>query len=906
MFESASALKKESGQAAEMASLLDTGENSSGLDWAYKNVLNPALNAGAIESINALGNVINKASRTVSGSDIAGKVGHMEVPASEFLSPTWLVQSVSSGLGMAVPYLLAGKLAGGALRTAGASFGAEGATAKFLQSQATASIAGAAAFDFVRDTRVNETHTGNALAGAAAFGVFEFGNRLAGNSLTGASKILARALTGAGGATIGLTVSRQMATGELPTLQEYSQAAITGGIMNNALPPLQSKLAELGDHANLTLGRGISVNRFKGHSSILDQIIEQSPWTRVQTGATTNDFNAAKNRIELTAGPNVPERLARELVRMKLGNELGQQFGIASNLVKQGQLEGAWNQYREARVTQETVAHHAENKVSFELGKATSVIERRHLAEEIGAWPAPGGMSQERRWRFEFTDFVSSEGKFRPGMAMRSREAFDPDTVRRNPAAPSLQIQPGTSDARFREIATKAVADLQGLNAIALNAGGSVRDELMGKAPKDYDIATSASPDAVEKLFRDQGHKVLTVGKQFGTIKVIIDGYTIEVTTLRNDGNYTDGRRPDSVTFSNTLRDDAARRDLTINAIFKDPLTNTYYDLFGGRKDIANKLIRTVGDPHARFAEDNLRMMRVARFASRYDGFKVEAGTLAAIEKNADGIRKVSFERIRDEFGGIFKTEKPSVGLDIIMKTGLMNRVLPELVETNGPKGAQDPKWHPEGNTWEHTKRVVDNLAAQGNGAQFDLMFAGLIHDIGKPGTQKIWPDGGISNKKHDVLGAEMAKPIIERFKLSNQEGNTIHELSRWHMQMHDVRQMRQSTLWQVLKRPDIMKAIELQHADSLGTAFPGRFERSNRQFLLDKIDALKNAEIPSQRLDAAPLVDGKMLIDLKLPASPIRGQIISAARLAQQEGSFTTIDAGKDWVRQNYPQYFN
>lgn len=896
----------------DLVSLLRSDDlGLSPIDWTRKNVVNPIINASVVEAANAAANVVNAAARPIAGKDLVGKVGHLEVAPAEFLTGAWFAQSASSGLGAVVPYVLAGKVAGSSLRAAGSSLGLEGTASHLLQHRSTSAILGAAAFDFVRDTRANETRTGNAIAGAAAFSVFEAGNALTGNS-AGLAKYVNRALVGGLGAATQLTVSRGIATGELASKEEYVQAAITGGVMNIVLPPMQNKVSEvadkvggaIGDRVNIAVGRGISVERFRGQSKTLDELIDNNPRARVQPGSKFSDMDANANRVYLPGERGSAETLARELTRLKLNKAFGSVFDETSSLVKQGRVAEAWGQYRETRANQETIAHNTENYVAYELKRANSVIERVHLLNEIGAWPAPGGMSQERRWRFEFSDLLAKNGDFRPGMKVTAREAFDPDSVNPNKGTPLLRIEPGTPEYRYRQIADKAIADLQGLGAIAVNAGGSTRNELQGIVPKDYDIATSAKPDQVQKLFESQGHKVIEVGKQFGTIKVMIEGHVIEITTLRSEGNYTDGRHPDNVTFISSLREDAARRDLTMNAIFKDPLTNTYYDFFGGRKDIQNKVIRMVGDPDARIKEDPIRMMRIADFYSRDSRFTVDPLAVEAIKRNVDRMDLVKADRLRMQLGKIFETPKPSVGMQFMMDTGILHKILPELPPTDGPKGMQDPKYHPEGTTWTHQKMVGDNLAAAGYGKDFVLMLSGYTHDIGKPATQQIWPDGGISNYKHDTVGAEMTPAISKRFNLSNKDAQAYHDIVKYHMQAHDAQKMRPSTLWRFLQNPSIDQIIKLQDADARGTLFSGRAERSNKQFFENKLAELKNAEVPSQRIDAKPLVDGRVLIELGVPANGIRKDIIAAARLAQADNLFSTVEDGKIWVRNNFADH--
>ncbi len=888
----------------DMVSLLRSDDVSmSPMDWTRKNVVNPLLNASVVESANAVANVVNGAAKPLTGNDLLGKVGHFEVAPAEFMTGSWFAQSVSSGLGAVVPYVLAGKAAGTSLRAVGSTFGLEGSASQILQHRSTSAILGAAAFDFVRDTRANETRTGNAVAGAAAFGVFELGNSLTGNS-AGLAKYVNRALVGGLGAATSLTLSRGIATGELASKEEYVQAVITGGVMNNVLPPLQNRIAEVGDQVNIAIGRGVSVERFKGQSKILDELIDKNPYARVQPESKFNDIDLKANRVHLQGSQASPERLARELTRLKLNDTFAKDFDAVGSLVKQGKVADAWDRYHQTRVAQETIAHGTENKISFDLGRAQSIIDRRHLSEEIGAWPAPGGMSQERRWRFEFNDLLAKNGDFRPGMKVTAKEAFNPETLKSN-NAPSLRLEPGTPEYRYKQVAEKAVADLQAIGEIGLFAGGPVRTEIQGKAPNDYDIATSAKPEAVKKLFESQGHKVIPdIGAQFGTTKIKIEDFVIEIATLRSEGNYTDGRHPDNVKFISGLREDAARRDLTMNAMFKDPLTNTVYDFFGGRKDLQDKIIRAVGNADARFQEDPIRMMRLADFYSRDPSFKVDAAAIDAIGRNLHRFDKISGDRLRMQLGKIFETPKPSVGMQFMKDTGILNKILPELPPTDGPLGRQDPTYHPEGTTWTHQLMVGDNLAAAGHGKDFVLMLSGFTHDIGKPATQKIWPDGGISNYKHDAEGANMTPAIAKRFNMSKKDTESYYDIVKLHMQAHDAKQMRESTLRRLLRNPSIDRIIALQDSDARGTLFDGRFERSNKQFFTDKLAELANIEAPSQRIDAKPLVDGRVLIELGVPATGIRKDIIQAARAAQDDNVFSTVAEGTAWVRANFPDH--
>ncbi len=455
-----------------------------------------------------------------------------------------------------------------------------------------------------------------------------------------------------------------------------------------------------------------------------------------------------------------------------------------------------------------------------------------------------------------------------------------------------------------REVAARVVAELKRHGHIAAFAGGCVRDEIMGREPKDFDIATSALPDEVEAIFA----RCITVGKAFGVVKVRSEGHEVEVATLRDDGQYSDGRRPDSVRFVTSLREDAARRDFTVNAMFMDPTTGEIFDFFGGRADIAAGAIRAVGNPHDRIKEDRLRMLRALRFASRYD-FTIDPELLRAIAEDArelsavtdqlvvengelKGKRVVSFERIRDELKGILTSAHPLTGLDLLMATGLMQEILPEVVAMAGPDGEQSPRWHPEGNVWVHTRLVVQHLV----GGSFELMLGGLLHDVGKPRTFQRHADGSVSNHKHAEIGAEMAGDICRRLRMSNDQTHRVVELVRLHMQMHGVCELRRSKLVALLERPDISDLVALQHADATGTGRADRESGSRKQFLKSKLQ-----ELAAAGQKALPLVTGDMLIAMGFKPGPAFKGMLDRALNAQREGEFTTRQDGERWIRQRF-----
>src|SRR5215212_539828 len=241
----------------------------------------------------------------------------------------------------------------------------------------------------------------------------------------------------------------------------------------------------------------------------------------------------------------------------------------------------------------------------------------------------------------------------------------------------------------MRTIATEIVRRLQDAGFEAFWVGGCVRDVLLGREPYDYDIATNARPDQSEKLFP----KIIPVGKQFGVLLVVEGGHQFQIATFRAEADYKDGRRPETIRFADA-REDAFRRDFTVNGLFFDPIANQLHDWVSGEADLRAKIIRTIGSPDERFAEDHLRLLRAIRFAAQL-GFEIEARTFAAIQQTAPKIERVSAERIRDELIKLFSPPHAARGLDLLRDSGLLQHVLPEFVPTLTCD--QSPDHHPEG-----------------------------------------------------------------------------------------------------------------------------------------------------------------------------------------------------------------
>jgi tRNA nucleotidyltransferase (CCA-adding enzyme) len=299
--------------------------------------------------------------------------------------------------------------------------------------------------------------------------------------------------------------------------------------------------------------------------------------------------------------------------------------------------------------------------------------------------------------------------------------------------------------------------------------GGCVRDLLRGKPVSDWDVATDARPTEVMKLFP----RVIPTGIDHGTVSVLVRGTPYEVTTLRGDTTYSDGRRPDAVVFVDDIAADLARRDFTFNAIAIDPLGPTLIDPWGGQEDLDARLLRAVGDPAERFSEDGLRVLRAARFAATLE-CTIEPKTLAAIEPTLGTYRKVSAERVRDEWMKTMKARRPSAAFEIMRTTGILGVTLPEMLDSVGM--AQN-RFHAY-DVWNHALACLD--ACEGDAV---LRIAALLHDIGKPRTRALSEKtNDYTFYNHEKVGAEMVGPILDRLRFSNDEKTRITSLVANHL----------------------------------------------------------------------------------------------------------------------------
>lgn len=429
--------------------------------------------------------------------------------------------------------------------------------------------------------------------------------------------------------------------------------------------------------------------------------------------------------------------------------------------------------------------------------------------------------------------------------------------------------------------AAEAVEKLRNAGHQAVFAGGAVRDRLLDREPSDWDVATSALPAQVLDVFP---HSVQD-GIDQGVVKAIIDGLTVDVATFRKDGNYSDGRRPDTVEFTVHLHEDASRRDFTINSLYMT-LEGTVLDYHNGQADLRNGVIRCVGDPLDRFMEDKLRVMRALRFAAQL-GFTIDATVIQGIYHTAPLINQVSYERIRDEFYKILEVQNVDnfeMALVNMMQLGIMAQILPEVYDLVGCE--QDAIHHPEGDVWVHSLGVAKTLKEMGEDA--DTVFGGLLHDIGKKHRVSHWTDSEgrprISNIGHDVKGAEMVRGIADRFKLTGEQKKKIYELVRQHMRMHSGREMKRSTLIATLRDPYIHDLIALQHADGTNSAHAGK---TCWGFYKEKLAELE------PEITSPPLVRGQDLIDAGLAPGPYFTDLLAKLRVLQDEGSITTKEQG-------------
>jgi len=413
----------------------------------------------------------------------------------------------------------------------------------------------------------------------------------------------------------------------------------------------------------------------------------------------------------------------------------------------------------------------------------------------------------------------------------------------------------------------------------ALFAGGCVRDEALGRTPKDYDVATSASADRVLALFSGS----VPVGAQFGVVLVPAGAARLEVATFRRDGTYLDARHPVEVHFGNA-EDDAARRDFTINGMFYDPIAERLIDYVDGQADLARGLIRAIGDPSARVSEDKLRMLRAVRLAARL-GFEIEATTWDVIRRDATSITRMASERIGEEIRLILSEGAAARGFELLHASGLLAVLLPEVAAMEGVE--QSPEHHPEGDVWRHTLRVIDQLRDPSE----TVAFGALLHDVAKPICAGRRGDR-ITFYGHPEQGALMAIEICRRLKRSRAVWERVAYLVRNHLRLVNAPKMRRATLKRFLREDGIDELLEVARIDALGAGGDLQYVEFCRQAL---------GELSHEEIRPEPLVTGRDLIALGHVPGPRFAEILHAVEEQQLEGTLGTRDDALAWVRDRF-----
>ncbi len=466
--------------------------------------------------------------------------------------------------------------------------------------------------------------------------------------------------------------------------------------------------------------------------------------------------------------------------------------------------------------------------------------------------------------------------------------------------------------------AVEIIRTLRARGHQAFLVGGCVRDLVLGREPADFDVSTDATPDQVMRIFP----KTWAVGAQFGVVLVPVNSLlpesarppesaaaidhrpsassaddrrpttddsskTIEVATFRSDGLYTDGRHPDEVTYTRDPREDVQRRDFTINGLLLDPLDNNkVLDFVGGLADIHHNLIRTIGQPERRFAEDKLRMLRAVRFAARF-GYRIDDATFHSIRELAPLIHQVSRERVRDELTKMLTEGHARAAFELLDSTGLLHEVLPEVEKMKGVQ--QPPQFHPEGDVWVHTLIMLEQLPPNGSRT---LAWGALLHDVGKPPTFRVAPDR-VRFDNHVEVGVAIARDICRRLRMSNDDTEQVCALVAQHMRFGDALRMKPSTLKRFMRLPQFGEHLDMHRIDVL--ASHGDLEIYD--FLRRKL-----ADTPPEEIRPRPLLTGHDLLALGYNPGPRFKEILAALEDAQLEGRLRTRDDALALLHRNFP----
>lgn len=400
--------------------------------------------------------------------------------------------------------------------------------------------------------------------------------------------------------------------------------------------------------------------------------------------------------------------------------------------------------------------------------------------------------------------------------------------------------------------------------------GGCVRDLLLGRTPKDWDITTSAKPEQIQPLYDETFYE-----NQYGTVGVVTQSEdprlkVIEITPYRTEGEYTNARHPDQVSWSDSLSDDLKRRDFTINAIAYDPETDTLVDEHGGAEDLKRRLIVTVGEAADRFAEDALRMLRAVRLAAELD-FVLDSTTMAGIADNAEKLAQISRERVRDELMRILESDRPMQAIFVAQKLGILKHIIPEIEEGIGCAQNQAHSF----DVFEHLLRSMQHAADQR--WPLEVRLAALLHDVGKPATRR-WSDekADWTFYGHDVVSARMARKILADLRFPKDLSQKVESLVRWHMFFSDPDTITLSAVRRVITRvgkENIQDLLNLRVCDRIGTGRPKAHPFRLRKYM-SMVDEAMRDPISVSMLN----IDGKRLMEIEdMPPGPRIGWVLHA-----------------------------
>jgi poly(A) polymerase len=435
-----------------------------------------------------------------------------------------------------------------------------------------------------------------------------------------------------------------------------------------------------------------------------------------------------------------------------------------------------------------------------------------------------------------------------------------------------------------RELANSICDTLIRSGHQAFLVGGCVRDLLLGREPADFDVSTDAKPDQVIALFPQS----VAVGAQFGVIVVPVAEHKVEVATFRSDIGSADGRHPERVVFSSSPEQDVQRRDFTINGLMMHHDDGEILDFVGGQNDLRAGIIRAIGEPGLRFAEDKLRMLRAVRFSARF-AFPIEPATFDAIRLHPQGIDQVSAERVREELTRMLTEGSAKRAFELLDETGLLKLVLPEVAIMKGVQ--QPPQYHPEGDVWTHTLLMLEGLPA---GSSATLAWGILLHDVGKPPTFRPVSETGdrIRFDGHVDVGVRLAEAVCRRLKFSNEDTTQILALIANHMRFIDVRKMRRSTLKRFIRQPHFDEHLALHRLDCLS---------SHRR--LDAYDFVRRTlqETPPEEIRPVRWLTGDDLQDMGYLPGPLFNQMLHSLEDAQLEGLVNSKEDAVDYVSRHF-----